>query len=37
METKLPILIAEDPLSVVAVGAGKALGNLSVLKGLAGE
>jgi rod shape-determining protein MreB len=33
-ETKLPIIIAEDPLSSVAVGAGKALDNLSILKGL---
>jgi rod shape-determining protein MreB len=31
---KLPINIAEDPLSAVAVGAGKALGDLKILKGL---
>ncbi len=36
-ETMLPIAIAEDPLSVVAVGAGKALSNLSLLKDLATE
>lgn len=36
-ETNLPITIAEEPLSVVAVGAGKALSNLSMLKGLAGQ
>jgi rod shape-determining protein MreB len=34
-KTKLPIVIAEDPLSVVAVGAGKVLRNLSTLKELA--
>ena len=33
-ETKLPIIIAEDPLSAVAVGAGKALSNISILRGL---
>jgi rod shape-determining protein MreB len=33
--TKLPIVIADDPLSVVAVGAGKALTNLQSLKNLA--
>jgi len=32
-ETKLPIHISEDPLSAVAVGAGKALSNLSILRG----
>jgi rod shape-determining protein MreB len=36
-ETKLPIIIAEDPLSAVAVGAGKALNNISILKGLSRE
>ena len=36
-ETKLPIHISEDPLSAVAVGAGKALNNLSILKGMARE
>ena len=34
LETRLPIHIAEDPLSAVAVGAGKALSNLAILKGL---
>ena len=34
-KTKLPIVIAEDPLSVVAVGAGKVLSNISTLKQLA--
>jgi actin-like ATPase involved in cell morphogenesis len=33
----LPIAMAKDPLSVVAVGAGKALSNLSLLKDLAPE
>jgi len=32
--TMLPIVIADDPLSVVAVGAGKALRNLPLLKDL---
>lgn len=36
-ETMLPIATAEDPLSVVAVGAGKALSNLSLLKNFATE
>lgn len=36
-ETMLPIAMAKDPLSVVAVGAGKALSNLSLLKDLASE
>ena len=36
-ETRLPITIAEDPLSAVAVGAGKALTNLGILKGLSRE
>ena len=31
-ETKLPIKIAADPLSAVAVGAGMALSNLAILK-----
>jgi len=31
-ETKLPITIAEDPLSAVAIGSGKALDNISILK-----
>jgi rod shape-determining protein MreB len=33
-ETKLPIKIAPDPLSAVAVGAGEALSNLSILRNL---
>ena len=36
-ETMLPIAMAKDPLSVVAVGAGKALSNLSLLKNFATE
>jgi len=36
-ETRLPITIAEDPLSAVAVGAGKALSNLAILRGLSGD
>jgi rod shape-determining protein MreB len=31
-ETKLPITITEDPLSTVAIGSGRALDNLSILK-----
>ena len=31
-ETKLPITITEDPLSTVAVGSGKALDNILILK-----
>ena len=31
---KLPVKIAEDPLIAVAVGAGKALDDLKILKGL---
>jgi rod shape-determining protein MreB len=31
---KLPVSIAEDPLSAVAVGAGKALDNIQILRGL---
>jgi rod shape-determining protein MreB len=31
---KLPVNIAEDPLSAVAVGAGKALDDLNILRGL---
>ncbi len=31
---KLPVNIAEDPLTAVAVGAGKALDDLKILKGL---
>ena len=36
-ETKLPIITAEDAVSVVAVGAGKALTDLSILKQVAIE
>lgn len=31
-ETKLPITITEDPLSTVAIGSGRALDNISILK-----
>jgi rod shape-determining protein MreB len=31
-ETRLPITLAEDPLSAVVLGSGKALDNLSILK-----
>jgi len=31
---KLPVKIAEDPMSAVAVGAGKALDDLKLLRGL---
>jgi len=31
---KIPVNIAEDPLTAVAVGAGKALDNMQILKGL---
>jgi rod shape-determining protein MreB len=34
-ETGLPILMADDPLSAVAIGAGKALDNISILKEVA--
>jgi rod shape-determining protein MreB len=34
--TRLPIKIAKDPLTTVAVGAGMALDNISILKGLDG-
>ena len=33
----LQVAISEDPLSVVAIGAGKGLSNLSVLKGLTSD
>jgi rod shape-determining protein MreB and related proteins len=36
-ETKLPIHVSEEPLSAVAVGAGKALTNIHILRGLAKE
>ncbi|UCF73197.1 MAG: rod shape-determining protein, partial [Deltaproteobacteria bacterium] len=31
-ETRLPITITDDPLSTVAIGAGRALGNASILR-----
>ena len=31
-ETGLPVFVADDPMSVVALGAGKALDELNVLK-----
>jgi rod shape-determining protein MreB len=31
-ETKLPVMVTEDPLSAVAIGSGKALDNLAILK-----
>jgi rod shape-determining protein MreB len=31
---KIPVNIAEDPLTAVAVGAGKALGDLKILRGM---
>jgi rod shape-determining protein MreB len=34
-ETKLPVSTAEDPLSTVVLGSGKALDNLSILKEVA--
>ncbi len=34
-ETKLPVVVAEDPLTAVAVGAGKALGSVSILREVA--
>ncbi len=34
-ETRLPITIAEDPLSTVVLGSGKALDNLAILKEVA--
>jgi len=33
-ETRLPITITDDPLTAVAVGAGKVLDNLSILKAI---
>ncbi len=36
-QTQLPIFIAEDPLSAVAMGAGKALSNISILNSLSRE
>jgi rod shape-determining protein MreB len=34
-ETGLPVTIADDPLSCVAIGSGKALDELSLLKEIA--
>jgi len=31
-ETKVPVTVSENPLFTVAMGAGKALDNLSILK-----
>jgi rod shape-determining protein MreB len=31
-ETSLPVMVTEDPLSTVALGSGKALDNLEILK-----
>jgi len=31
-ETHLPITVTEDPLSTVALGSGKALENISILR-----
>jgi len=31
-ETGLPVFLAEDPLSSVVIGAGKALGELDILR-----
>ena len=33
-EIQIPVRIAEDPLSAVALGAGKALSDLAILRGL---
>jgi rod shape-determining protein MreB len=33
-ETGLPVFLSEDPLSAVALGAGLALENLDLLKGV---
>lgn len=32
-ETKMPVLIAEDPLDCVAIGTGKALEHIHLFKG----
>lgn len=32
-ETKMPVLIAEDPLDCVAIGTGKALEQIHLFKG----
>jgi rod shape-determining protein MreB len=34
-ETRLPITITEEPLSTVALGSGKALDNISILREVA--
>ena len=34
-ETGLPVTIAEDPMSAVVLGSGKALDSLALLKGVA--
>ncbi|MBW2487685.1 MAG: rod shape-determining protein, partial [Deltaproteobacteria bacterium] len=31
-ETSLPVTVTDDPLSTVALGSGKALDNLEILK-----
>ena len=31
-ETKMPVLVAEDPLDCVAIGTGKALDNIDLSK-----
>ncbi len=31
-ETKVPIIVAEDPLTAIVIGSGMALDNLAVLK-----
>ncbi|MBM4762437.1 rod shape-determining protein [Bacillus sp. B15-48] len=36
-ETKMPVLIAEDPLDCVAIGTGKALDNIDIFKNRAKE
>ena len=34
-ETGLPVMIAEDPMSAVVLGSGKALDSIALLKGVA--
>ena len=34
-ETQLPVMLAEDPFSAVAYGAGKVLDNMSLLRDVA--
>ncbi len=36
-ETKMPVLIAEDPLDCVAIGTGKALDHIDLFKTKAKE